>query len=481
MRRRSNQLMLILVAIVTTLGVITIWPDEPDRYLPDFLPLPSGTGVHIGDFDRDGMRLGLDLKGGTRLVMEADPNYEGDLDAALDGAKSVIENRVNAFGVSESEVNRLGGTRLEVQLPDVDPEEARSLVGETATLDFRILEQSPGGGVATDANGEPVWVPATGTHNGEQLALTGEYVKPNSFLGSDGLGRPAVTIEFDGTGSDLFEQVTNQLAGRPNDQLRLLGIFLDDQLISAPAVSQRISGGNAQITGVGRDEGRRLSIQLNAGALPVALTVVAQEDVDATLGDDTVVNTVRAGEVALLAVAIFMVLSYRLPGVLAVGALFVYTVVLLSIFKLWPVTITLSGIAAFVLSVGMAVDANILIFERMKEELRAGRSLQSAIDSGFSRAWASIRDSNVSTLITCGILYWFGDQFAATLVKGFAITLAIGVVVSMVTAILVTRTFLNAVIGTPLARRLGLFASELHTTPRRGGPAPRTVPSGEEG
>ncbi|HWO93161.1 MAG TPA: protein translocase subunit SecD [Dehalococcoidia bacterium] len=473
MRRRTNQIALAFIFIITALGLYIVWPDEPDRYFPDLIPWPSGRGVEIGDFEREGMRLGLDLQGGTRIVLEADPTYEGNLDDALEGARRVIEDRVNEFGVSESEINRLGENRLEVQLPGVDPEEARDLVGRTATLDFRIPQESPGGGAATGPDGGPVWIPATGVINGETVALTGEFLEANSFVTSDALGRPAVAIEFNGTGAELFEQITNSLAQRGSDDLRLLGIFLDDELISAPLVDERIPGGQAQITGVDRDEGKRLSVQLNAGALPVSLNVVQQNDVDATLGEETVLDTVRAGELALIAVAVFMIVYYRLPGLLATGALFTYTVVLLSIFKLWPVTITLSGIAAFVLSVGMAVDANILIFERMKEELRAGRSLQASIDTGFSRAWSSIRDSNISTLITAGILYWFGDQFAESLVKGFAITLAIGVLVSMITAIVVTRTFLHAVIGTPLARRLGLFASDIPERPQGGRPVPR--------
>ena len=467
MRRRSNQIALALILLVATLAVYVIWPGRPDRYLPGFVPWPEGRGIHIGDYRRVAMRLGLDLQGGTRLVLEADPQYQGDINQALDGARRVIEDRVNAYGVSESEVNRLGGRRMEVQLPGVDPESARNLVGRTAKLDFRVAKAAASGGVERDASGEIVWVPAQGVIDGQAKALTGEFLKPNAFISADSVGRPAVDIEFNGTGADLFEQITARLATQPSLEQRLLGIFLDDKPVSTPQVRERIPGGRAQITGVSREEGRTLAIQLNAGALPVSLTVVQQNDVDATLGEDTVLNTVRAGEIALLAVAVFMIAYYRLPGVMAAVALLIYTVVLLAIFKLVPVTITLAGIAAFVLSVGMAVDANILIFERMKEELRSGRSLQSSIDAGFARAWPSIRDSNVSTLITSGILFWFGDQFAASLVKGFALTLAIGVILSMITAISVSRTFLHLVIGTPLARRLWLFASDLPERPAR--------------
>ena len=271
-----------------------------------------------------------------------------------------------------------------------------------------------------------------------------------------------------------------------------MAFFLDsepirgkDNAIIAPIVRAVISD-KGIIEGLPVDDGRLLSVQLNAGAFPVPLKVIQQEEVDATLGEDSVQKSVHAGEVALLIVMAFMILYYRLPGALASMALFVYTSIVLAIFKVWPVTLSLAGIAAFVLSVGMAVDANILIFERMKEELRLGRSLVASIEAGFSRAWSSIRDSNVSTLITCAILYWFGDQFGASLVKGFAFTLAIGVLVSMFSAIMVTRTFLRLTIGTPLARRLGWWVVDLAevrgvaaVTPATGMP-PQSTSGGEE-
>jgi len=236
-------------------------------------------------------------------------------------------------------------------------------------------------------------------------------------------------------------------------------------LISAPAPKQAITGGNAVITGLELNEARRLKVQLNAGALPVPLRAIQESEVDATLGEDTLVRSVQAGMIGVLAVMAFMVLYYRLPGVLASMALVTYGSTVMMIFKLGPiigpVTITLAGIAGFVLSIGMAVDANILVFERTKEELRAGRNLAAAIEHGFDRAWSSIRDSNISTLITCAILWWFGDQFGASLVKGFALTLGIGVLISMFSAITVTRTFLRLLVGTPLARRSWLFGADL--------------------
>jgi preprotein translocase subunit SecD len=219
-----------------------------------------------------------------------------------------------------------------------------------------------------------------------------------------------------------------------------------------------VISGQGVISGLSLNEARDLSKLLNTGAFPVPLRVVQQQDVDAALGSTAVRDSVIAGEVALLLIMAFMILYYRLPGVLASLALVVYTSIVLMVFKMWPVTLTLSGVAAFILSVGMAVDANILIFERMKEELRVGRSLVAALEDGFNRAWSSIRDSNISTLITCAILYWFGNQFGESQVKGFAITLAIGVVVSLFSAITVTRTFLYLMIQVrPIARRVWLF------------------------
>jgi SecD/SecF fusion protein len=275
-----------------------------------------------------------------------------------------------------------------------------------------------------------------------------------------------VTVEFTNEGSVLFEQITQRL--QPN---KPLGIFLDDELISSPIVQQTLSQGSTAITGLGGlDEAKNLAIQLNAGSLPVPLRTIQTSEVDATLGDETLVRGVQAGIAGILVVMLFMILYYRLPGVLASLALFTYIALTMMIFKMGPiigpVTITLAGIAGFVLSVGMAVDANILVFERIKEELRAGRSLASSIEHGFDRAWSSIRDSNISTLITCAILIWFGGQFNADLVKGFAITLGLGVLISMFSAITVTRTLLRALVGTGLERHPWLFAPDLKVEPR---------------
>jgi preprotein translocase subunit SecD len=535
MRSWLNRAILFAIVLVTILSVVTVWPSEPDRYLPSFIPWPEGKGIKFPWVRVEGgaimghmkearaMRLGLDLRGGTRLVLEADTSQAPDVnvDQALDAASRIIERRVNAFGVAESEIQRQGSNRLAVQLPDIDPEEALKLVGRTAVLEFREPKMDASGNIFVCQGGtvtynppgceggqetavspvnitvqteeSVIWIPAQATgSDGLVKDLTGRFLKPNTFVASNSItGAPELRFEMTGEGSDLLKQVTTRLVGLP------MAFFLDgepirgaDGRIIAPTVQSVISG-QGVITGLTTDDGRLLSIQLNAGAFPVPLRVIQQEEVDATLGEDSVQKSVIAGEVAILMVMLFMMFYYRLPGVLASLALFVYTSVVLAIFKVWPVTLTLAGIAAFILSVGMAVDANILIFERTKEELRVGRSLVAAIDAGFSRAWSSIRDSNVSTLITCAILFWFGDQFGASLVKGFALTLGIGVLVSMFSAITVTRTFLRLTIGTPLARRLTWWVPDIAavrvpsagtaaSTPGTEGMPPRSVSGGEE-
>ncbi|HEY8490903.1 MAG TPA: protein translocase subunit SecD [Dehalococcoidia bacterium] len=501
MRIRFNHLALLGILLLTAAALYAVWPGRPDRYLPGFIPWPEGRGVSIGGFHREEMRLGLDLRGGTNLVLEAEPSADvEDLDQALDGAMEIIERRINAFGVAESEVTRVGEDRISVAMPGVTADQAFDQIGRTAELQFMEPLTDAQGNVLTrqltpDGSGFEIvpiprrsfesetsrrgpeffkssvlWKPVTGEVDGRHITLTGRYFKPNAQVRINGADAE-VLFEFNATGAEVFEQATTRLKPTsPNAGDGLpIGIFLDatfvdglfqedgqGQFISAPFVRDTIRD-NGVITGNSPDEARQLAKQLNIGALPVRLNVVQQQEVDATLGDETVRNAVIAGEVALGLVVLFMVLYYRLPGLLASLALVTYTALVLAVFKLWPVTLTLAGIAAFVLSVGMAVDANILIFERLREELRAGKSLRVAVDAGFSRAWSSIRDSNVSTLITCAILYWFGEQFGAALVKGFALTLAIGVVVSMFSAITVTRTYLHAIMGARWARSLWLY------------------------
>ncbi|MFH1483908.1 MAG: protein translocase subunit SecD [Chloroflexota bacterium] len=398
-------------------------------------------GVERGGDKNLGMKLGLDLAGGTYVVMEADltqlaPGQEPD--DAMDGAKRIIEERIDEFGVAEATVQRQGGERIAVQLPGVrDVNQAIKLIGQTAQLDFRKQKLDETGQVVRDENGAVVWVPATGTMDDKDVHLTGAFLKPNSFVDlTPNTNQPIVHFEWNAEGAKLFEQITTELLNKP------LGIFLDNKLVSDPVVRAVIED-KGIIEGIKLEEARLLRIQLNAGALPIPLKVVQQTDVDAFLGADSLKRSLQAGVVGLGLVMLFLISYYRLPGILATLALLYYGALVLTIFKLIPVTLTLAGIAGFIVSLGMAVDANILIFERMKEELRGGRTLRAAIDVGFSRAWPSIRDANITTFIACAVLYWFGSQFVAVQVMGFAVTLFIGVAVSMFTAITITRRLLR--------------------------------------
>jgi preprotein translocase subunit SecD len=458
MRERANRLLLVLVAILTVFAVVVVWPSAPKDYLPSFIPWPRGHGLSIGDFHREAMRLGLDLRGGARIVVQADPppNFDkNNLGSAMDTAVGIYTKRVNNSGLSEAEVTKQGSNRIAVDVPGITADDARNLIGRTAQLEFKEPDIDPSTGQQrTDANGQPQWQPAcldVGCPNGQQ-PLTGRLMKPNAYVGQDQIGQPDVNFEFNSEGAKIFGAVTARNIGKP------VAIYLDQDQISAPVVQSQITD-KGQITGSNLNA-KQLVAQLNAGALPLPFKVVQQTTVDATLGQDSVRKSVFAGEIGFIAVAAFMIMLYQLPGVLASIALAIYASVVLMIFKLIPVTLTLPGIAAFVLSIGIAVDANILIFERTKEELRAGRGLNSAIDHGFSRAWTSIRDSNISTIMTSLILFWFGDQFGAALVKGFALNLAIGVIVSLVSSILITRLFLHLTVGTRLGRSHWMFGAQ---------------------
>ncbi len=497
LRRWYNHILLGLILIITAFSVSVVFPSEPDRYLPGWVPWPEGRGLHVGSFNRRVMSLGLDLRGGTRLVLQAEPTADNvNLSDALSGAMDIIQRRIDAFGVSESEVTKMGSDRIAVQVPGLSAEDVKQKIGRTALLQFmeiktdangQYLIKAPDGSeqavaaIAPTMFGEAEWIPVSATDpaTGNQVDISGAYFDRGK-LGLQGdpvTGKPLLTFGMNSQGANLLQQATTRLIGKP------MAFFLDDQPIPgadgniiAPTIQNTISD-SGQITGLSLTDAQTLLKLLRAGAFPVKMNVVQEENVDATLGADTVKYSVIAGEVAMALVMLFMILYYRFPGVLAAAALCVYASVVLAIYKLWPVTLTLSGIAAFVLSVGMAVDANILIFERMKEELRIGRALPQAIEAGFDRAWTSIRDSNVSTIITSAILFWFGNQFGAALIKGFALTLAIGVVISMVSAITVTRTFLRVALRTPLARRLWLFTDDPEAGQRVAPEAPGIQPA----
>jgi preprotein translocase subunit SecD len=377
-------------------------------------------------------RLGLDLAGGVQLTMSADMTnvQEQDRDSALESAKNIVENRINSLGVAEPVIQASKSEdqyRLIVELAGIsDIDQAVSTVKKTAHLEFKTLK----------ADAPPEATIAALPEFYESTGLTGKELKRAQALPSQDPQNPGyvVSLEFNEDGAEKFEEITRNSVGKP------VAIYLDEQIISAPVVNAVITDGNAQIQGnFTSSAAKQLSIELNAGALPVPLKIESQTRIGPTLGSDSIEKSIFAAAVGLVAVSTFMVFYYRLLGIYAVVALSIYTLIVFAIFKLVPVTLTLAGIAGFILSIGMAVDANILIFERIKEEIRWGRPKHEALFAGFNRAWTSIRDSNVSSLITTAILFNFGTGA----IRGFALTLAIGIIVSMFSAITVSRTLLK--------------------------------------
>lgn len=431
-----------MILLITVMAVII---DLPKNYRLNFkigsftvdrtISSPS-LNLSFGpiNFKKDFLnRFGLDLSGGIHLVLEADMNNISPVDRekAFTSARNVVERRVNLYGLTEPTVQQakvLGNYRLIVEIPGVsDSNSAVDLIGKTAQLSF-FEEGTPSAKEATPSSLAEIWNIPTG--------LTGKNLKRSEVVFNPNTGKPEVSLEFDEEGTKMFSDITSRSVGKT------VAILLDNQLVSAPRVNEPIPSGKAVIQGTfTANEAKQLSIALNAGALPVPLKVIEQKNIGATLGAASIEKSMLAGAIGLTIVAVFMVVNYGLLGLLADAALIIYTLIVFALFKLIPVTLTLAGIAGFILSIGMAVDANILIFERMKEEIRWGKDRITALRLGFDRAFPSIRDSNMSSLITCGILYWFGTG----IVRGFAITLAIGILVSLFSAITVTRTFLRMV------------------------------------
>ncbi len=378
-------------------------------------------------------RFGLDLSGGTHLVLQADMEKidQQDRERAFSSAKNIVEKRVNLYGLTESIIQqaKVGDSyRIIVEIPGVtDINQAVELIGKTAQLSF-FEESTQSANISTPASFFQFWSKPTGL-SGKDLIRSQVTFNPQT-------GKPEVALEFNENGGKLFAEITKRNIGKT------IAIFLDNQLLSAPKVNEEITGGKAVIQGdFSVNEAKNLSIALNAGALPVPLKVIEQRNIGATLGQESIQQSIRAGVIGFFIIGLFMIVNYGFLGLVADSALLIYALVTLAIFKLIPVTLTLAGIAGFILSIGMAVDANILIFERMKEEIRWGKDSITALSLGFERAFSSIRDSNVSSLITCGILYWFGSG----IVRGFAITLSIGILVSLFSAITVTRTFIKMI------------------------------------
>jgi protein-export membrane protein SecD len=387
-------------------------------------------------------RLGLDLSGGTHLIYEANVSEveSSDRDATMSGLRDVIERRVNLFGVSEPRVETLkvgDSYRLVVELAGItDIKEAIALIGETPYLEFKEQRTDAESEeiLAKQKNNDPAYTNIDPYFKQSDPVLNGKYLKTAKMEFNSQTYEPYVSLQFNDEGAKIFEQLTTNNVGK------ILAIYLDGEPISLPNVQEAISGGQAQISGnFTTDTAKQLVERLNAGALPVPITLISQQSVGATLGETSLNLGVKAGIIGIVLVMVFMLVYYGVFGLFADLALIIYVALSLAIFKLIPVTLTLSGIAGFILSVGMAVDANILIFARSKEEMKRGLNKFRAIEEGFKRAWPSIRDSNISTIITCLILY----GFTTSIVKGFALTLLIGVVVSMFTAITVTRSFLR--------------------------------------
>jgi len=446
--------------------------------------------------------LGLDLQGGTHLVYQADVKNIPDQDRAdaLESVRDVIERRVNAFGVSEPivQVNKgVGGEyRIIAELAGVkDVEEAIKMIGETPILEFKeqTTNLSPQIQAATSSSSLDLDL----AENWKNTELTGKYLDRATLQFNPNDGSPEVSLEFNNEGAKLFEEITGRNIGKP------VAIFLDGYPISVPTVNEKITGGQASISGrFNVEEAKLLVKRLNSGALPVPVSLISQKTVEASLGFKSISNSLQAGLIGLLLVSLFMILYYRLPGFLSVLSLMVYGLTVLAIFKalpIWlafilvvvmvglifytfnelkifngtlallfavigillffyalkPITLTLSGIAGFILSIGIAVDANILIFARTREEIRLGKSVSQAIDNGFKRAWPSIRDGNVSTIITCLILMFFGTSS----IQGFGTTLFIGIAVSLFSAVVITHTLFVIILGDWLDKRTWLLGA----------------------
>jgi preprotein translocase subunit SecD len=470
------------LAIILVLLGLVIYIDWPNNH--------SFFGIRSTD-----TKLGLDLRGGLQVLLQADvaPGVQVT-DQQMKDAMQILENRANALGVGEVVFQQAGAQRILAEFPGLtDTEQAISLMKETGLLAFVPMDNNPLNpgtvinvdisGLTASASGTttpgavsatpadtatPVTpsdtptVEATPTQEAAagstpsaetpqptatateiptyQAIMTGEDLQSVS-VGQDNLGAYYIAFTLTAHGSQVFSDFTSSHVNQ------YLGIVLDNTVISSPVISTAITGGSGEISGnFTKESANNLAIQLRYGSLPVPIAVVESRQIGATLGQDSINKSILAGAIGLAMVILFMIAMYRLPGVVASLALAVYSLTTFALYKMIPVTLSLPGIAGFVLSIGVAVDANILIFERLKEELRGGRTLAHAIDLGWNRAWPSIRDSNITTLISCTILFWFGSAFGASLVKGFALTLAIGVGVSLFTAVFVTRVFLHAVL-----------------------------------
>ena len=455
---RSRELtFLILILIVTGLA---LWID----FAPDDTWLSRDVRT----------RLGLDLQGGTQVLLKAQRAVTPE---EMTTALGVINRRVNGLGVSEAVVQRSGGDRIVVELPGVrDPEEAiRTLrgAGQLEFIDSQGQFLPEGTLVRTSTNPNPTALltnTGTLTNTSEVTTTASGPIYPSITTGRDldtnqvaprfggsqtpGRNQFAVTFAFTGNSATQLADFSGRNVGKP------MCIVLDNRVQSCPVIQSALVSGSGEISTATQQDAQNIYTQLKFGALPVSFDVESNRTVSATLGQDSVAVSIVAGTVGLVVVALFMVLYYRLPGLLATLALLIYTAITFAFYRLIPITLTLAGIAGFILSIGVAVDANVLIFARLKEELRRGRSLRAAVEAGFAEAWPAIRDSNASTLITSVILYLFGNSFGVSIIKGFALTLGLGIIISLFTAITVTRTFLRLIVPLRMAQNPWMFELE---------------------
>jgi len=437
-----------------------------------FLVLGIGLGSYVLTTEKDQsnpFKLGLDLRGGSYLVYKADTKEiaEIDVNTSMDSLRDVIERRINAFGVAEpnvqTETHTLGGDteeRLVIELPGVtDLDQAVEMIGQTPFLEFRVeaseeeklrIESELEALSAQQVEGQDadvdtlIKLAALEDQYYIPTDLTGKYLEKSQLQFNQGgvqnggslQAQPIITLSFNKEGADLFEKITSENVGKT------IAIYLDGILVSAPRVNTAIAGGQAIIEGNFSIEEAKTTVgRLNSGALPIPIELISTNTIGPTLGQGAVDAGVRAGIIGFIIVALILIFWYRLPGLIAVVALGVYTAIMLWIFKFIPVTLTSAGIAGFIISIGIAVDANILIFERLKEEMKTGKNIYESTEIGFVRAWASIRDANISSIISAIILFWFGTA----LIKGFALTFGIGIIISMFTAVTVTRFLLLSI------------------------------------
>jgi preprotein translocase subunit SecD len=426
MSQRYINLILILVLLA---GVI-------------WVALPTNPGIKVGSFERSlETVLGLDLQGGMQVLLEVPEGVTVDAQGMRD-ARQILENRSNGLGVSEVTLQVAGERRIVGEFPGVtDTEQVIAVLKQTGLLEFVDFGDNPpaeGTYVRTDYYESGVQIPdgAVVDDTVYRTVMTGAQLSQVGVT-TDQIGAFIIAFSLKPEGRDVFAQHTQANVGK------VLGIVLDKQVISTPVINSAITEGEGIIQGnFTRESANNLAVNLRYGSLPVPLELVESRLIGATLGQDSLNKSLQAGVIGFTLVILFMIIFYKLPGAMAIAAILNYALIVLALFKFIPVTLTLPGIAGFLLSTGGALDANILMFERLKEELRSGRTLRQSTDLAWKRAWPSIRDSNVATLITSLILFWFGSAYGATIVKGFALTLALGMVVSLFSAIFVTRTLL---------------------------------------